>query len=190
MHQKRFHTQQKKIPFVKRATVPCRPISCLADTIVLSINLVRLVWQVSDNHSLNIQGAWTIIRWERMTCKSDRAETLMDPTLLGSLSRQIPKPLLGLLALRDEDEFVSAGRAAFLSLSLPPSLFLSWSSWLCSDLRSAHTCTAHVSTHQWNDWIDSAVKTVWIILYRFTSLPSLALSPLLWIFPLSYNLHS
>lgn len=52
-----------------------RPIICLADTIVLSINLVRLVWQVSDNHSLNIQGAWTIIRWERTTCKSDRADT-------------------------------------------------------------------------------------------------------------------
>lgn len=51
------------------------PVFCSADIIVLSINLVRLVRQVSDNHSLNIQGARTIIRWERMTCKSDRADT-------------------------------------------------------------------------------------------------------------------
>lgn len=56
-------------------TAPSRPIICLADTIAPSINLVRLVWQVSDNHSLNIKGACTIIRWERTTCKSDRADT-------------------------------------------------------------------------------------------------------------------
>lgn len=59
----------------RAAVLLSQPIICLANTIVLSINLVRLVWQVSDNHSLNIQGAWTIIRWERMTCKSDRADT-------------------------------------------------------------------------------------------------------------------
>lgn len=66
---------KKRFQFVRKCTVLSQPIICLSDTIVLCINLVRLVWQVSDNHSLNIQGAWTIIRWERTTCKSDRADT-------------------------------------------------------------------------------------------------------------------
>lgn len=71
----------------------------------------------SDSRSLNIQAAWTTIRWERALCESDRADT-NGPDARGLQSRQIPKPLSGRLVCRDEDEFVCVARAARVSACL------------------------------------------------------------------------
>lgn len=49
MHQKHLNGHN--------SAAPANHLIYLADTIASSINLVRLVWQVSDNHSLNIEGA-------------------------------------------------------------------------------------------------------------------------------------
>lgn len=112
-------------------TVLSWPIICLADTIEPSINLVRLVWQVSDNHSLNIQGAWTIIRWERTTCKSDRADTN------GSNTPELPE--------QTDTEATPGPVGSQMSLSVMVRLlfflFRSLYSLLCCELRSVDTHT-------------------------------------------------
>lgn len=148
----------KKFHLMLGARRLSQPISCFTDT-VLSISFVRPVWQISDNHSLNIQGAWTIINWEWTIFKSDRAHTNGSNTpapLPPEQSGGLPKPLWGRSALgEEEDELLS---------SLSISLIVQW--------PERHTCPAHVSMHQRNDWIQSAVQTVWIGLSCLASLPT------------------
>lgn len=49
--------EKKKNHLSEGCLLLSEPIICLPDTTELSINLVRLVWQVSENHALNIQGS-------------------------------------------------------------------------------------------------------------------------------------